>query len=86
VPYGREDEGLHLPPVREALNRAFLDIKCPGAKDVPVQGFIFDEDASLPREVQPIGTPDCCLKESGLARFEFSLGQINVTLNCSVQT
>jgi hypothetical protein len=29
---------------------------------------------------------DCCLKESGLARFEFSLGQISVTLSSSAQT
>jgi hypothetical protein len=27
VPYGREGEGLHLPPVPEALNRACPDIK-----------------------------------------------------------
>jgi hypothetical protein len=27
VPYGREGEGLHLPPVSEALSRACPDIK-----------------------------------------------------------
>jgi hypothetical protein len=50
VPYGREGEGLHLPPVPEALNRACPDSK----KDVPVRGLIFDVDTGLLREVQPI--------------------------------
>jgi hypothetical protein len=27
MPYGREGEGVHLPPVREVLNRAHPDIK-----------------------------------------------------------
>jgi hypothetical protein len=27
MPHGREGEGLHLPPVREALNRARPDIE-----------------------------------------------------------
>ena len=27
MPYGRKDEGLHLPPVREALNGAFPDTR-----------------------------------------------------------
>jgi carbonic anhydrase len=31
-------------------------------------------------------TADCCLKESGRARVEFSLGQIDVTLSSSVHT
>ena len=31
VPYGREGEGLHLPPVPEALTHAAPDIKCPAA-------------------------------------------------------
>jgi hypothetical protein len=47
---GREGEGLHLPPVPEALNRACPDSK----KDVPVRGLIFDVDTGLLREVQPI--------------------------------
>jgi hypothetical protein len=34
VPYGREGEGLHLPPVPEALNRACPDIKYP-ARTLP---------------------------------------------------
>ncbi len=50
VPYGREGEGLHLPPVPEALNRAWPDSR----KDVPVRGLIFDVDTGLLREVQPI--------------------------------
>jgi hypothetical protein len=29
VPYAREGQGLHLPPVSEALNRARLDIGYP---------------------------------------------------------
>jgi hypothetical protein len=32
VPYGREGEGLHLPPVPEALNRACPDIKYPAQR------------------------------------------------------
>jgi hypothetical protein len=32
VPYGREGEGLHLPPVAEALNRACPDIKYPAQR------------------------------------------------------
>ena len=66
VPYGREGEGLHLPPVPEALNRACPDSK----KDVPVRVVIFDVDFGLLREVQPIARQCCCLKEFGPARFE----------------
>ena len=54
MPHGCESEGLHLPPVREALNRACPDIEYPAHKDVPVRGFIFDVDTGLLREVQPI--------------------------------
>jgi hypothetical protein len=32
VPYGREGDGLHLPPVPEALNRACPDIKYPAQR------------------------------------------------------
>jgi hypothetical protein len=32
VPYGREGEGLHLPPVPEALNRVCPDIKYPAQR------------------------------------------------------
>jgi hypothetical protein len=31
VPYGREGEGLHLPPIPEALSRACPGIKYPAA-------------------------------------------------------
>ena len=48
--YGREGEGLHPPPVREAMNRACADSK----KDVLVRGLIFDVDTGLLREGQPI--------------------------------
>ena len=53
MPYGGEGEGLHLSPVREALNCALLYLKYP-AKDVLVRGFIFDVDTGLLPEVQPI--------------------------------
>jgi len=32
VPYASEGEGLHLPPVPEALNRACSEIKCPARR------------------------------------------------------
>jgi hypothetical protein len=44
MPYGREGERLHLPPVPEALNRAGRVIR---AKDVPVRGFIFGVETDL---------------------------------------
>src|ERR1700733_10216631 len=46
VPYGRESEGLHLPPVPEALNRACPDIKS-GKKVIGEGGRDSSKNASL---------------------------------------
>jgi hypothetical protein len=45
MPYGREDEGLHLPPIREALNRACPDIKFA----VQFSGTLIREESAEPR-------------------------------------
>jgi hypothetical protein len=69
VPYGREGEGLHLPPVPERLNRACPDIKYP-AQRMSLCEALFSTWTPVSAGSAANCTAGCCLKESGLARFE----------------
>jgi hypothetical protein len=68
-PYGREGEGLHLPPVPEALNRACPDIKYP-AQRMSLCEALFSTWTPVSAGSAANCTASCCLKEYGLARFE----------------
>ena len=73
MPYGREGEGLHLPPVPEALNRACPDIKYPAElyrpSPLPYRGL---SKLSCPFHERTITVTQCICINEGLSQREIA--------------